>query len=274
VSVTVREGSTQPKKRHTEDTLLSAMENAGAEDMPDDAERRGLGTPATRAAILERLVKAGFVERSKKNLLPTDKGKTLIAVLPEPLTSANLTAEWENKLLQVQRGELDADAFMDGIAEFVKSIVLTCGAPKPEYLNLFPQTKKQTAEPLGLCPRCGSPVREGAKGYFCDSRTCGFKLWKDSKFWTAKRKPLTAEIAAALLGDGRVALKGLYSDKTGKTYDAAVILDDPKDESGAFGKFVSFKMDFDKTRGRKDGPPYFGNPRSHNSEASENDKQQ
>jgi DNA topoisomerase-3 len=236
--VTVKEGFTQPKKHHTEDTLLSAMEKAGAEDMPDDAERNGLGTPATRAAIIERLVSAGFVERSKKNLLPTDKGKNLIKVLPNSLTSAKLTADWEDRLLQVQRGKLDGAAFMDGIAAFIKSIVLSNNAPKPEHINLFPQAKKQTAPELGKCPRCGSPVREGAKGYFCDSRNCDFKLWKSSKFWTNKRCELTPEIVTALLTAGCVKISGLYSEKTGKTYDATIVLKDTG------GKFVDYEMVF------------------------------
>jgi DNA topoisomerase-3 len=245
VTVTVKEGCTQPKKHHTEDTILSAMENAGAEDMPEDAERKGLGTPATRAAILERLVSAGFAERSKKNLIPTDKGKNLIKVLPTSLTSAKLTAQWEEKLLGVQRGELTADEFMDGIAAFMKSIVLSNNAPKPEYINLFPQTKKQAADALGVCPRCGAPIREAGKGFFCDSRTCDFKLWKESKFWTAKRKPLTADIVAALLKDGKVKLTGLYSEKTGKTYDATVILKDTG------GKFIDYEMEFAPRKGKK-----------------------
>ena len=241
----VKEGATTPPKHYTEDTLLSAMENAGAEDMPDDAERKGLGTPATRAAIIEKLVKSGFVERSKKNLLPTGKGKNLIAVLPDALTSAKLTAEWEQMLLEVQQGRLDGDAFMGGIAEFTKDIISANTAPKPEFMSLFPDTKKQVGEPLGSCPRCGSPVREGTKGFFCDSRTCGFKIWRDSKFWMAKKKPLTAAIVAALLKDGRVTLKGLYSEKTGKKYDATVILDDTGDG------FVNFKMEFDTRGSRK-----------------------
>jgi DNA topoisomerase-3 len=245
VAVTVKEGFTQPKKHHTEDTILSAMENAGAEEMPEDAERKGLGTPATRAAIIEKLIKSGFVLRSKKNLLPTEKGKSLITVLPDALTSAKLTAEWEDALLEVQNGTLDAGEFMASIAAFTKSIVLANNAPKPEYINLFPQTKKQTADALGICPRCGSPVREGKQGYFCDSRTCDFKLWKESKFWTMKRKPLTAAIVTALLKDGRVKLTGLFSEKTGKTYDATVILKDTG------GKFVDFEMEFAPRKGKK-----------------------
>jgi DNA topoisomerase-3 len=237
VSVSVKEGFTQPKKHHTEDTLLSAMENAGAEDMPDEAERKGLGTPATRAGIIEKIIKSGFVERQKKALLPTEKGKNLIAVLPDALKSPALTAEWEQKLLAVQCGELNSGAFMDGIAAFMRGIVRDNPAPKPKHLPPFAETAKPSSDSLGVCPRCGSPIREGDKGFFCDNRSCGFKLWKNAKFWTAKKKPLTATIVAALLKDGRVAVKGLYSEKTGKKYDATIILDDA-------GQYVNFKLQF------------------------------
>jgi DNA topoisomerase-3 len=189
---------------------------------------------------LEALVKRGYVERSKKNLLPTQKGKNLIAILPTALTSAKLTAQWEEKLLGVQRGELAADEFMANIAAFIKSIVLSENKAKPEFAALFPNEKKNAAPPLGTCPRCGSPIREGGKGYFCDSHACGFKLWKESKFWTAKRKKLTPAIVAALLKDGRVKLTGLFSEKSNKTYDATVLLDDDG------GQFVNFKMEFAK----------------------------
>jgi DNA topoisomerase-3 len=238
----VKEGSTAPPKHYTEDTLLAAMESAGAEDMPEDAERKGLGTPATRAAIIEKLVKAGFAERSKKNLLPTEKGKNLIAVLPESLASPKMTAEWEHRLKQVERGELSGEAFMDGIAGFVQSIVKDNPAPNPDFTHLFPSAAKSAAEDLGPCPRCKSPVREGEKGFFCDSGACGFKMWKASKFWTAKRKALTAAIVSELLKNGRAYIKGLYSEKTGKEYAATVILDDAGDG------FVNFRMEFDKKR--------------------------
>ena len=245
ITAAVKEGATTPPKHFTEDTLLSAMESAGADDMPDDAERKGLGTPATRAAIIEKLVKTGFVERSKKNLLPTDKGKNLIAVLPEALTSAKMTAEWEHKLKQVERGELNANSFMEGIAAFTKSIVLSNKAPKPEFISLFPESKRQTSESLGKCPRCGSPVREGTKGFFCDAQTCSFKIWRESKFWTAKKKPLTAAIVAVLLKDGRAFVKGFYSERTGKKYDSMVALEDTGDG------YVNFKLEFiPKERGR------------------------
>jgi DNA topoisomerase-3 len=239
VTAAVKEGATTPPKHFTEDLLLSAMESAGAEDMPEDAERKGLGTPATRAAIIEKLVKSGFVIRSKKNLLPTDKGNNLIAVLPTTLTSAKLTAEWEHALLDVQHGELAADEFMANITAFTKTIVIDNNKPNPEFAALFPNTRK-TAEQLGKCPRCGGFISEGAKGFFCDNRDCGFKMWKESKFWTAKKKPLTAAIVAALLKDGRIKLTGLFSEKTGKKYDATIVLDD-----NGVG-YVNFKMDFGK----------------------------
>jgi DNA topoisomerase-3 len=211
--------------------------------MPEDAERKGLGTPATRAAIIEKLVKTGFVVRSKKNLLPTDNGKNLIAVLPETLISAKLTAEWEHKLMQVQRGEMAGAVFMDGIASFISMIVKDNNAPKPEFTGLFAETSNKKAgkskKSLGNCPRCGAPVREAAQGFFCDTGSCGFKLWKNSRFWTAKKKPLTADIVTALLKDGKIILKGLYSEKTGKSYDAAVSFDD----SG--GQFINYKLHFD-----------------------------
>ena len=214
-------------------------------DVPGDTEsmrenqsqRHGLGTPATRAAIIEKLIKAGFVERRKKNLIPTDKGKNLIAVLPETLTSPKLTAEWEFKLRQVESGKLAENEFMDCIVEFTRSVIKENNTPKPEYAGLF-SGRRTVNEPLGVCPRCGAPVREAEKGFFCDSRSCGFKLWKASKFWTAKKIPLTAEIVATLLRDGRTVLIGLHSDKTGKKYDATVILDDTGDG------YVNFKLEF------------------------------
>jgi len=238
VTASVKEGATTPPKHYTEDTLLSSMETAGAEDMPDDAERKGLGTPATRAAIIEKLVKSGFVERQKKNLIPTEKGKNLIAVLPDALTSPKLTASWENALSEVQRGEKSETRFMEDITAFITAVIKENNAPKPEYAGLFGSGNKPAGEPVGVCPRCSSAVRESAKGFFCDTRSCGFKIWKESKFWTAKKKPPTAAIVAALLKDGRVIVKGLYSEKSGKKYDATVILDDTGDG------YVNFKLDF------------------------------
>ena len=170
VSASLREGKTSPPKHYTEDTLLSAMENAGAEDMPDDAERKGLGTPATRAATLEKLVSAGFVQRKKKQLIPTKKGRNLIAVLPDNIKSPILTAEWESMLKQVEHGELSATSFMDQIADMSRTLVKEHTAPEERFADLFPSSKGTVHEAVGVCPRCGAPVYEGKKGFFCDNR--------------------------------------------------------------------------------------------------------
>jgi DNA topoisomerase-3 len=177
--------------------------------------------------------------------LRKDKGRNLIAVLPTALTSAKLTAEWEDALLRVQHGELAADEFMGNITAFIKAIVLDNNKPKPEFVNLFPNTRvagnNGEAGSLGQCPRCGGSVTEWAKGFSCaNNRTCGFKLWKDSKFWTAKKRPLTAAIVARLLGDGKVALKDLFSEKTGKSYNAEVSFDD--EGANKIGEYVNFKF--------------------------------
>ena len=179
VSASLREGKTSPPKHYTEDTLLSAMETAGAEDMPEDAERKGLGTPATRAATLEKLVSAGFVERKKKQLIPTKKGRNLIAVLPDNIKSPILTAEWESMLKQVEHGELSATSFMDQIADMSRTLVKEHTAPEERFADLFPSSKGTVHEAVGVCPRCGAPVYEGKKGFFCDNRECSFALWKD-----------------------------------------------------------------------------------------------
>ena len=173
------------------------MESAGAEDMPDDAERRGLGTPATRAATIEKLIKSGFIERQKKTLVPAAKAVNLIAVLPETLTSPQLTAIWEQKLKSVESGELSDGEFMDGIAALTQEIVAANRVPAPEYDALFAQPPK--GEVIGDCPRCNSPVTDGGKGYFCSSRMCKFVLWKSNRFFEAKKKKLDKQTAAALL---------------------------------------------------------------------------
>ena len=231
----VKEGKTTPPKHFTEDTLLSAMETAGAEDMPEDAERKGLGTPATRAGIIEKLVKTSLAERKTakkaKYMLPTEKGAALIAVLPESLKSPVLTADWEEQLKQVERGALAATGFMNGIIAMTGELVQTY---KPEAGAAFPSDR----ETIGICPRCGGHVTESKKGFSCENRTCGFILWKDNRFFTAKKKELTKKIVAALLKDGRAVLPSCYSEKTGKTYDAVVVLDDTG------GQYVNFKLEF------------------------------
>lgn len=232
----VKTGKTSPPKPYTEDTLLAAMEAAGAKDMPEDAERRGIGTPATRAATIEKLVASGFAERRKvkkaTQLVPTHAGIALITVLPEQLQSPQLTAEWEHRLKQIERGEASPAEFMDSIASMLRELVKTYEAVKGAEF-LFPPGE----DVIGTCPRCGGQVAEKEKGYFCQSPDCRFALWKENKFFTAKRKKLTRSIAAALLKDGRAPLKDCWSERTGKTYDAVVVLEDN-------GEAARFKLVF------------------------------
>ena len=241
--VSVTEHFTQPPKPYTEDTLLSAMENAGKEDTPEDAERKGLGTPATRAAIIEKLVTAGFVERKGKNLIPTKAGINLVTVLPEPLTSPMLTAEWEQKLTKIARGSTDTDTFMDGICTMVQEIVSTYSCISEDGKKLFAPEK----EVIGTCPRCGQPVYEGKNNFACSDRSCGFVLWKNDRFWTSRKKELTKKMAADLLKKGRTNVKGMWSEKKQAAYDAAVILDDTG------GKYINFKLEFPKRKVGADG---------------------
>ncbi len=234
----VVERFTQPPKAYTEDTLLSAMENAGKEDIPEDAERRGLGTPATRAAIIEKLVAAGFVERKGKNLIPTQDGINLISILPEPLTSPMLTAEWEQQLTEIAKGAASPDTFLDGIREMVQALVSDHTQVSEEGRTLFAPER----ESIGACPRCGKPVYEGKKNFACSDRGCGFVLWKDDRFWTSRKKVLTAKMTADLLKKGRILVKGMWSEKKGVTYDATVLLDDTGE------KYVHYKLEFQKKK--------------------------
>ena len=240
VSASVTEHFTSPPKPYTEDTLLSAMENAGKEDMPDEAERKGLGTPATRAAIIEKLVSGGFVERKGKNLIPTKAGVNLVTVLPELLTSPKLTADWEQRLNEVAKGQASPEDFMDGIEAMAAELVRKYSHISEDGQKLF-QPEKET---VGLCPRCGKPVYEGKKNFACSDRACQFVMWKNDRFWTSRRKEMTRKMAADLLKKGHTSVKGMWSEKKGSTYDAVVILDDTG------GKYVNFKLEFPK---RKDG---------------------
>ena len=237
----VKEGKTTPPKHFTEDTLLSAMETAGKDDMPEDAERKGLGTPATRAGILEKLVSTGFLERKKSKktvqLLPSHDAISLITVLPEQLQSPLLTAEWEYRLGEIERGELAPEDFMAEITVMLKELVGTYQVIKgSEYLFAPPR------EVVGKCPRCGGEIAEMQKGFFCQDQSCKFAIWKNNNWWAAKRKQPTKAIVAALLKDGRAHVTGLYSEKSGKTYDATVVLEDT-------GQYVNFKLEFDRQKG-------------------------
>ena len=235
---TIEEGKTKPPAHFTEDTLLSAMERAGAKEMPDDAERKGLGTPATRAGILEKLVSAGFVERKKNkktvNLIPQEVGVSLITVLPEQLQSPLLTAEWENRLKEIEHGNLQPDAFMDGISSMVSDLVRNYEVMDGADV-LFPSGRPV----VGKCPRCGGTVTESKTGFFCEHQNCRFGLWKDNRYLSAKRIILTKKMAEGLLKDGKTFVSGMYSEKTGKTYSAYIVLSDD-------GQKTSYSLEFDK----------------------------
>lgn len=233
VEASITEHFTTPPKPYTEDTLLSAMERAGAEDMPEDAERQGLGTPATRASILEKLVQMGFVERKGKQLLPTKDGHNLVCVLPEVLTSPQLTAEWETKLTAIAKGEADLEGFMVGIEEMTRSLISRYSQISEDAQKLF-QTERVV---IGKCPRCGEAVYEGKKNYYCGNRACQFVMWKNDRFFEERGKTFTPKIAAALLKDGKAKVKGLRSMKTGKTYDGTVLLADTG------GKYVNYRVE-------------------------------
>ena len=240
----VKEGQTKPPKHYTEDTLLSSMETAGAKEMPEDAERKGLGTPATRAGVLEKLVSAGFAERKKvqkhTHLIPTALGTALITVLPEQLQSPQLTAEWEYCLSRIHKREMDPREFMSGISGLVSELVANY-KPVEGAEVLFPKEERPARQnkrkAVGKCPRCGHPVTANDKGFFCENRDCRFALWRDNRFFTGKQKTLTENVARDLLEDGKSLLRGCYSPKTGFYYDATVVMEDD-------GTHTRFQMDF------------------------------
>ena len=220
LSAALKEGQTTPPKHFTEDTLLHAMETASADSMPEGVERQGIGTPATRAATIEKLVQKGFLERKgdkkTKVLLPTDKGKALITVMPEEIQSPEMTADWETKLLRIERGEMEPETFMTEIKETISSLVNTTEAVKGA--NALMKNKI-----IGICPNCGANVVEREKGWFCENRECRFVLWKDNAFFKRLGKRLDAHVADKLLRDGRIRLKDCRSAK-GKTYNATVLM--------------------------------------------------
>ena len=238
-----KEGSTTPPKHFTEDTLLSAMEHASAEDFAEieGVERTGLGTPATRAGVLEKLVKGGFLERKGRQLLPTKKGHNLVVILPESIKSAKLTAEWESALKEVEHGAMSPEEFLTGIQKQVSELV-AC------YKNVQVETELfDERESIGACPRCGGSVMERKLSFQCTRQGCGFTMWKNDRFFKDKHKELTKSAATALLKKGRVKMSGLFSEKKGTTYDAIVVLADT-------GRYVTYKLEFEnKPKQNKDG---------------------
>ena len=226
----LKEGQTSPPKHYNEDLLLSAMQSAGADSMEDDVERTGIGTPATRAATIEKLVQKGFLERKgdrkSKILLPTEKGRALVTVMPEQIQSPEMTADWENKLLRIERGEMEPEEFMTEIKEMVSSLVNTTEAVKGA--NALMKNKV-----IGACPNCGTNVVEREKGWFCENRECRFALWKDNAYFKRLGKHLDGRVVDKLLRDGRVRLKDCKSAK-GKTYNATVLLGTEADGRSKF----------------------------------------
>ncbi|MBQ9031101.1 MAG: DNA topoisomerase 3 [Parasporobacterium sp.] len=238
----VHEGKTNPPRHFTEDTLLQAMEAASADEFPEEADRKGIGTPATRAATIEKLVQKGFVERrgdkKTKYLCATQKGTALITVMPEQIQSPSMTADWEEKLLRIEKGDYSPGSFMEDITGMVGSLVGTYEAAK-EAEVLLPSRSV-----IGRCPHCGREVVERRKGWFCDNRDCRFALWKENAFFDSIGKKLTKGTAEKLLSSGKIRLTGCKSRRTGKTYDTTLFLETESD-----GK-AKFRMDFGKGGGK------------------------
>ena len=233
----VREGKTTPPKHYTEDTLLHAMETASADEMPEEAERKGLGTPATRAGTIEKLVRIGFLERKgdkkTKYLIPTHKGTALVTVMPEQIQSPSMTADWEEKLLMIERQEYDSEGFMQEIKQVISGLVKNYEVIKEAEVMM------NESKSVGKCPLCGASVEDRPKGYFCSVRECKFALWKNNRYFESIGKTPTSSVVSALLRDGKVKLEGCKSARTGKTYDAIVYMEVSPD-----GK-INFKMEFE-----------------------------
>lgn len=235
----VSEHYTQPPKYFTEDTLLSAMERAGTDEITEEVERSGLGTPATRASIIEKLTKSGFIKREKKNLVVTNNGTDLISVMPDIIKSASMTADWENALSLMAQGKFTSQQFMVDIEKLVDDII---GVAKESVDES--KVSRNGGEVIGTCPRCSKNIVVTPKAYSCEDRNCGFVIWKNDKFFEKARKPFTKEMAASLIKNGKIAVKGLYSEKSGKNYDATVCLDDT-------GKYVNYKLEFAPRKKKK-----------------------
>lgn len=211
---------TSPPKSFNEDTLLAAMETAGNKEFDEKTEKKGLGTPATRASTIEKLVASGYAQRKGKQIIPTAEGRELIRVMPENLKSAGLTAEWENRLLLMERGELNGEQFMDDIVVMLEEILNGCRKIPEEERNRF-QTAKEL---IGKCPVCGSDIFEGKRNFYCSNRQCDFALWKDNRFLEGMEKKLDKKMAKELLDKACTHIKGLYSKKKDSKFDADLLM--------------------------------------------------
>jgi len=240
----IKEGKTSPPKHYTEDTLLQSMETAGADEMPDEVERKGLGTPATRAGIIEKLVRIGFLERKgdkkTKHLIPTHKGTALVTVMPEQIQSPSMTADWEEKLLLIEKGEYASEDFMDEIKDVIAGLIQNYEVIRDSEVLL-----SKEANTIGKCPVCGSAVEDKTKAFFCSNRACKFALWKNNRYFDSIGKSMTSATAQKLLSSGKVKLKGCKSKKTGNTFDATVYMEVSEDGS------TKFNMEFDNGGKRK-----------------------
>ncbi len=247
VDTKVTEHWTKPPAPYTEDSLLAAMERAGNTEMDDEVERKGLGTPATRAGIIEKLVSGGYAMRKRKQIIATDAGMTLISVMPEYLTSAQMTADWENRLLLMEHGETAPQEFMQGIYTLIDMVLEGCRKlPETERIRFSGTKVRKESDDIGICPVCGNPVREGKKNFYCTNRECSFALWKENRYLSSMRKNVDKKMAADLLSRGKTHIKDLYSVKTGKEFAADLVM-----EVSADGK-TSFHLDFPpRTSGKK-----------------------
>ena len=230
-----KQGFTSPPKVYTEDTLLSAMETAGNKEFEKDTEKKGLGTPATRAAILEKLVSSGYVQRKGKQMIPTEDGVAAIRNIPDYLKSASMTAEWENDLLRMERGEIKPHDFMQGIHGLIDKML--ADLRQIPTVAAAPHHNKVS---VGSCPVCGNPVHESKLSFCCADRSCKFALWKESRYLANMRKTLDKKMAVDLLKKGRTHVKDFYSVKKDKTFAADLVM---RVEDGR----AQYSLEFPKT---------------------------
>lgn len=216
----VTEHWTQPPKAYTEDSLLAAMDRAGSAEMDDDVERKGLGTPATRASIIEKLISSGYAVRKKRQILPTEDGSKMIAIMPDYLKSVQITADWENRLLRMERGEIKSETFMRDIYALIDRILMSCKEVPQEMQRRYADSNQASKGEIGKCPMCGSTVFEGKNKYYCSNRECSFTLWKETKYLSSMKKSITRKMASDLLAKGKTPVKDLFSAKTGKRFEA------------------------------------------------------
>ena len=234
-----KQGFTSPPKVYTEDTLLSAMETAGNKEFEKDTEKKGLGTPATRAAILEKLVSSGYVQRKGKQMIPTEDGVAAIRNIPDYLKSASMTAEWENELLRMERGETKPADFMQGIGGLLERMLADL-----RQIPTVQESPIYNKVSIGNCPVCGKPVCEGKLNFYCSDRDCKFALWKESKYLSGMKKTLTKKMATDLLEKGRTYAKDFYSAKKDKTFAADLVM---AIENGR----AQYSLEFPKTPAKK-----------------------